>query len=84
MVNYSNKVIIVRGTDLSKKKLIIVNKMSVFVSRPMKLVACPRKKTVRPQNELSIFFGKKTQSETKQRNRVDFFSKKDTTTTTNP
>ena len=38
MVNYSKRLIIVRGADLGDFSLIFVGKMCVFVSRPMKIV----------------------------------------------
>ena len=38
MVNYSSRIIIVRGADLSERfSLIFVGKMCVFVSRPMNI-----------------------------------------------
>ena len=45
MINYSKRIIIVRGADLSEfVSLIFVSKMCVFVSRPMKIVTFLRKK----------------------------------------
>ena len=45
MVNFSKRIIIVREADLSEScfSLILVGKMCVFVSRPMKLVTFLRK-----------------------------------------
>ena len=65
MVNNSERIIIVRGADSSKKPHIFDGKMCVFVSRPMKIVTFLRKKRLHPQNGLFIFLGKETHSETK-------------------
>ena len=45
MVNYSKRMIIVRGAELDKKgSLVFVGKWCVFVSRPMKSVTFPLEK----------------------------------------
>ena len=61
MVNYSKRIINVRGADLSDFSSIFVGKMCVFVSRPMKIVTFLLKNGD-PQNGLLIFLGKETHS----------------------
>ena len=58
MVNYSKRIIIVRGADLCQHlSLIFDSKICVFVSRPMEFVNFHRKK-VTSKNGLFIFFWK--------------------------
>ena len=50
MVNYSKRIIIVRGADLNEfVSLIFVGKMCVFVSRPMKFLTFPLKNCETPK-----------------------------------
>ena len=82
MVHYSERIII-RGADLSDfVSLIVVGKMCVFVSRPMKIVTFLWK-NAHTQNGLLIFFGKETHSQTKSWKSSRILTKTVSTTTVN-
>ena len=48
-LNYSKRITVVRGADLSDFSLILVGEMCVFVSRPMKIVTFPLKNSETPK-----------------------------------
>ena len=82
MVNYSKNIISVRGADLGDVSSVSVRKMSVFVSRPRKIVTVHRKNGKTPKLVVDFLLGREKHNPEKKKNgNVDFFKEKITTTT---
>ena len=84
MVNYSVRMIIVKGADLRFFPLIFVGKMCVLVSHSMKIVTFLRKNGDPPPKRVVEFLLERDTFRNKIMEIVDDFDEKVTTTTVNP